>query len=71
MAGLSKDEETELLILPKPVNFLEQLLEGPSVQIRASFLPSSVAQPLGQLETMQRLFSEPVLLWLPYRVTIQ
>ena len=73
-AGIEADTETELLILPKPRSFLEQLLEGPSVTTQVGFASpmKELAGPwLADLALMQRLFAEPVLCWMPYRIEIK
>ena len=73
-AGIEADTETELLILPKPRSFLEQLLEGPSVTTKVGFTSplKDLAGPwLADLALMQRLFAEPVLCWMPYRIEIK
>ena len=38
LAGLKADEKVEILSLPKPKSFLDQLLEGPSIETEAKAL---------------------------------
>jgi protease IV len=78
LAGLKSDEKVEKLILPKPRSFLEELFGGPLMQSEAKMIPSSMAGPMGQLldqfqatQEFAKLFSEPTVLVMPYRVQIK
>lgn len=74
LAGLDEDDETDLLILPKPKNFFEQLFEGPEASLGTP-LPKQLITLLGpnaaDAQLAYRLLQEPMLMWLPYRVTIR
>lgn len=74
-AGLNKDKKVNLMILPKPKSFFEQMLGGPEIESRAlsSQLRNAVPQlaaPLADIEQLQHLFAEPVNVVLPFRVRI-
>ena len=71
-AGLKADEEVELLLLPQPKTFFEQLFGGDSSV--SSDLDSALPeflQPLRQAATWRRLLREKTLLWMPYRVQVR
>ncbi|MCE9555155.1 MAG: signal peptide peptidase SppA [Planctomycetes bacterium] len=76
MAGIPAGEKADLLILPKPKNFFEQLLDGPEVEARVGqkvkdALPASVTGPLADAQLLQVLFREPTLTVLPYTIKIR
>jgi protease-4 len=75
LAGLSEDDELDLIILPKPKTFFEQLIEGPDADVQTPDLLQQVLPFAGSDATTvwqsYRLMQEPFLLWLPYRVTIR
>ncbi|HBO44429.1 MAG TPA: signal peptide peptidase SppA [Planctomycetaceae bacterium] len=71
-AGLDADEEVQLLILPRPRSFFEQLFEDPSASTDAVVRAAGpVAEYLGQTAVFQRLFNEPILMWMPYRIELK
>jgi protease-4 len=79
-AGMGEDEKAELLILPKPQNFFDELFGGTSAMsgVNASGVKSGVealapgmSRYLGDVETIRRLFTEPGVLIMPYRVDIR
>jgi protease-4 len=74
LAEIPESEETEMMVLPKPRTFFEQLFEGPEANLNAAKLPHQLLPLLGQhaadVQMAYRLFQEPMLMWLPYRVTI-
>ncbi len=73
LAGMKADERVDFLILPKPRNFFEQLLEAPQAdaQMRALsgvLLPGEL-QPLWRAALQwQRLFRKPVATVMPFHV---
>jgi protease-4 len=77
MAGVKPKEKIEYLELPRPRNFLEQLLDVPEeearLQLRAAAqeLAPGTAKHLVELNTLRRLFEEPALMLMPYRVEIK
>jgi protease IV len=79
LAGLKSDDKVERLLLPKPRSFLEELLGGPLMQSEAKFVPASMVQgPIGealtqfqQAQSLVKLFSERVLVVMPYQVQIK
>ena len=70
MAGIAEDEDIERLNLPKAKNVFEQLLEGSMVKTPIGATVQRLARPAAEVETLSALFSERVLLWLPYRVEV-
>ena len=68
--GLGEDEQAELLILPEPRNFFDTLLEGGSL-LGAPLASAAPLEPLGDLAVLSRLFREPAVVMLPYRVTLR
>jgi len=76
LAGIPEGEKAELLILPKPKSFFEQLMDGPEVEARVTqrvkrALPEGVTGPLADVELLQALFREPTLTVLPYTIRIR
>ncbi|MCH8042125.1 MAG: signal peptide peptidase SppA [Planctomycetes bacterium] len=79
-AGIKADDEVEILVLPKPTSFFEQLLGG-GAEARSAVtselgaeirkLSPELHRQLGDIETIRRLFAEPSVLMLPYRVEIK
>jgi hypothetical protein len=74
---MKPDERLELWELPAPRSFFDQLLDTPVDESRAALrnvadrmAPGSAAA-LSEIETMRRLFAEPALMMLPYRVEIR
>ena len=70
-AGLKADEEVELLILPQPKSFFEQLFGDSSVSSEFDFLAPDLLKTVRQAKLWQRLLSEPTLLWMPYEVKVK
>ncbi len=68
LAGLKADEKVELLILPKPRNFFEQLLDGPQVEAEFRMLPSEILPAVRATSVWQRLFKRPINAVLPFHV---
>ena len=70
-AGLKADADVELLLLPEPKTFFEQLFGDPSASSDVkSLLPEGV-QALQQTQTLRRLLSEHILTWMPYGVQVK
>ena len=75
-AGLPADKKIEMLILPKPKSFLEQLLSRQSLETKArnaylQTLAPDWVNALADLKIIQHLFRQPVNTMLPYRVMIR
>ncbi len=74
-AGLEADEPIETLRLPRPTNFLDQLLgldTDVALRIRpASLLGPEVAKVGSQVDQLRQLFGEPAVLIMPYAVEIR
>ncbi|MFP6672599.1 MAG: signal peptide peptidase SppA, partial [Pirellulaceae bacterium] len=72
-ANFKDGEKAELLVLPESQSFLDQLLGGggspfPGFQ---SHIPKSWLQNLQDVEAVRKLFAEPALMLMPYRVIIR
>jgi protease-4 len=75
LAGIDEADETDLIILPKPKSFFEQLIEGPDADVESPelferLLPRAGHDAAGIWQTYQ-LLQEPFLMWLPYQVNIR
>ena len=71
-AGLKADAEVDLLVLPKPKTFFEQLFSDPSATTGEleSLMPECF-QTLRQTTMLRRLLCERILLWMPYGVQVR
>ncbi len=70
-AGLKADADVELLLLPEPKTFFEQLFGDSSASTDVkSLLPEGV-QALQRAQTLRRLLSEHILTWMPYGVQVK
>jgi len=69
-AGLKADEKVELLILPKPKTIFEQLFGDPSVSTGLQAAAPELLDTVRRTTVWRRLFAEPALLWMPYRVEL-
>ncbi|MEN6404859.1 MAG: signal peptide peptidase SppA [Thermoguttaceae bacterium] len=70
-AGLTSDADVELMVLPEPKTFFEQLFGDPSASTDLeSLLPEGFAL-LRQTQLFRQLLSERVLLWMPYSVQVK
>ncbi|HLA84377.1 MAG TPA: signal peptide peptidase SppA [Thermoguttaceae bacterium] len=71
-AGLKKSEKVELIVLPRPKTFFEQLFEDPSASTDAMMkMAGPLGETLGDVRVIERLTEEPILLWMPYRVEVR
>jgi protease-4 len=78
MAGMKKDADVELLVLPRPRNFIDMLMESrtdtriPSLRnISAIKLAPDVQKHLRSLDSFLQLRSDPVWAILPARVEVR
>jgi protease-4 len=79
-AGVKAGDEVEILVLPKPTSFFDQLLGG-GIGARSAIhselgaeirkLSPELHRRIGDIETIRQLFAEPSVLVLPYRVEIK
>jgi protease-4 len=69
-AGLKPDAEVELMVLPEPKSFFEQLFGDPSASELESLLPTEW-QLLRQANALRALLSQRVLAWMPFDVKIK
>ena len=77
LASIPAEEKLELLVLPRPTSFLDQLLDG-DVSMRTSFastLPGRIGAPLRaslrDAQILEQLTAEPGLLLLPHRIEVR
>jgi protease-4 len=84
-AGLKPDAEVDLLILPQPKSFFEQLFGDSSLGSEMDFARPEVKrlggamdsampevmQTLRQTRLWRQLLREPVLLWMPYGLSVR
>ncbi len=77
VAGVQGDEKVDLMELPVPRSFFDQLFDVPieesRIQLRDTLeqLAPGAAARLGELQTLRRLFAEPALMMMPYRIEIR
>ena len=75
LSGLAPGEKTDLMILPEPKSLLDHLNEGTIFGAQTgqalSQLDPGTTQLVSDLEIAQRLFREPCVLLLPYRVQLR
>ncbi len=69
-AGLKPDEKVDLLILPRPKTVLEQLFGDPAASGRLG-AAGELIRTLSEVQLLRRLFSEPALTLMPYRVELK
>jgi protease IV len=72
-AGLKPDADVDLLILPEPRSIFEQLFGDSSSDVETdakALLPFNI-NILEQTKILRQFFTEPVLLWMPYKINIQ
>lgn len=74
--GIAADEKIDLLLLPKPQSFLEELFGGQSLgtTLTASTLeqlPKEWGEYLAEAKVLAYLFQHPINTILPYRITIE
>lgn len=70
-AGLKPDEKIELETLPEPKTFFEQLLDQDSAMTRVRAALPELAYTLVSAELIRRVFREPSLLLMPYRLEVK
>jgi len=72
-AGLKKEEKVQLVILPRPKTFFEQLFEDPAASSTDAMtrLAGPLGETLRELPVIERMAAEPVLLWMPFRIEMR
>jgi protease-4 len=70
-AGLKPDAEVEILTLPQPRSIFEQLFGDPAADSNFDSLLPEAARLLRHSQLLQKMFSEPAVLWMPYQVEIR
>lgn len=71
MAGLKADADVDLLVLPEPKTFFEQLFGDPTATTDLKTLFPEGWELLRQSKTLRQLLSERVLMWIPYGVKLK
>ena len=70
-AGLKADAEVDLLVLPEPKSFFEQLFgDTAAVGDLDSLLPEGL-QVLRQTKALRQVLSQKILTWMPYGVQVK
>ncbi len=70
-AGLKADAEVELLTLPEPKSFFEQVFGDQSAGGDVDSILPEFFQTLRQTKLLRQLLSERMLLWMPYGVQLK
>jgi protease IV len=70
-AGLKADADVDLLVLPEPKSVFEQLFGDPSASTDADSLLSEGMQLLKQSKMLRQMFSQRILMWMPYDVKVK
>jgi protease IV len=68
LGGIMGDEKVDLLLLPKPKGLLEQLLGGSSVEAEIRALAPEMVEAIQMGSELRKLFAEPAVMIMPYRV---
>jgi len=68
LGGITGDEKVDLLLLPKPKGLLEQLLGGSSVEAEIRALAPEMVEAMQIGSELRKLFAEPAVMIMPYRV---
>jgi protease-4 len=70
-AGMAADADVDLLLLPEPKSFFEQLFGDPGASSGLDSLLPEFAKTLRQTKILRQILSEPRLLWMPYTIRIE
>jgi protease-4 len=74
-AGMGEDEKAELLVLPKPQSFFDELFGGAAagsgVKSSVEAVAPEMSRTLRDVETLRRLLAEPGAFILPCRIEIR
>jgi protease-4 len=70
-AGLKADAKVDLMILPEPKSFFEQIFGDPSATTDLESLLPECFQILQQTKLLRQMLSQRVLLWMPYGVEVK
>jgi protease-4 len=70
-AGLKADAEVDLIVLPEPKSFFEQLFGDPAAEADFDSLLPEGFKIWQQTKVVRQLLSERFLLWMPYGVDIK
>jgi protease-4 len=68
LAGVKADEKIEIEILPEPKGFLEQLLGVSMAEGDVRTIAPQIADALRTTRVLTRLFSQPAVTIMPYRI---
>jgi protease-4 len=70
-AGLKPDADVELMVLPEPKSFFEQLFGGSSADSELESLLPVELRILQQAKILRRMLSQRILAWMPFDVKIK
>ncbi len=70
-AGLKADAEVDLMVLPEPKSFFEQLFGDPAAEAEFDSLLPEGFKIWQQTKVLRQLLSERFLLWMPYGVDVK
>jgi protease-4 len=71
LARLGVDEKVDLLILPRPKSVFEQLFGDPSLATDVDTILPGAARSLRQVGLWKKLFTEPSLMLMPFRIEVK
>ena len=73
--GMKEGEKAELLILPEPTSFFDQLLgtsaAAPAIRATVDAAAPGSADSLKQAALLRKLFAEPGVLMMPYHLRLK
>ncbi len=70
-AGLKPKDKVKLMVLPKPRTIFEQLFGDAAMGEEMRTAMPGAAEAIGQAATLRRLFAEPTLMLMPFRIHIE
>ncbi len=70
-AGLKPDAEVDLMVLPEPKSFFEQLFGDSSAEADFDSLLPEGFKILQQTRVLRQVLSERILLWMPYGLDVK
>ena len=71
LAGLKVEDKVEILSLPKPKSFFDQLLEGPSLETEAKAIAPELVGLVKKAAQLRAIFNKPGVTMMPFEVKIR
>jgi protease-4 len=71
LAGLKAEDKVEILSLPKPRSFFDQLLEGPSLETEAKAVAPELFGLAKKAAQLRAMFNHPAVTVMPFEVKIR